>query len=67
MYENIQWSYIKGTNKGYILLSTGKVFSKDKCDFLKQQKTATGTIFYRLKFDDGIHTISLNKLLKENF
>ena len=64
----IQWSYVKNTNKNYILLNTGKVFSKYTCDYITPYLNKNNTLFYRLKFADGItRSVSVNTLLKEHF
>ena len=66
--QNIRWNWVKDTDHGYIITSTGKVFSRVKADYIKPQINETGVIFYRLKFSDGkTRVVSLNTLLKEAF
>ena len=66
--QKMRWNWVKDTDHGYIITSSGKVFSRYNCDYIKPQINETGVLFYRLKFSDGkIRVVSLNKLLKEAF
>ena len=63
----IEWTYVKNTDNKYIILSTGKIFSARKCDYITPYLNKNNTLFYRLKFADGIRSVSVNTLLKEHF
>lgn len=68
MTENqIKWSYIIGTNKSYILLNNGKIFSKFRCDYITPYTNKNGTLFYKLRYQDGTRIVSINTLLKQHF
>ena len=68
MTENqIKWTYIIGTNKEYILLNNGKIFSKFRCDYITPYTNKNGTLFYKLRYFDGTRIVSINTLLKQHF
>lgn len=63
----VQWNYVKNTNNKYIVLSTGKIFSAEKCDYITPYKNGNNTLFYKLVFNDGVRSVSINSLLEEHF
>ena len=64
----IQWTFIKGTDKRYILLSTGKIFCSRKCDYITPYRNDNNTLFYKLIYSDGSRRcISIKTLLEEHF
>lgn len=63
----VQWTYVKNTNKNYIILNTGKIFSKFTCEFISPFRNNNNTLFYKLVFNDGVRSVSINSLLEEHF
>lgn len=65
--QMMRWNWVKDTDHGYIITSTGKVFSRYSADYIKPQMNEQGVIFYSLKINGKMQSISLNRLLKEAF
>lgn len=63
----VQFTYVKNTNNNYIILNTGKIFSKFTCDYITPYTNKNGTIFYKLRYVDGVRVVSINSLLEEHF
>lgn len=64
-----EWCYIENTGKRYILTNTGKVFSANKCDYLKPFINSNFMYKIKIKYDYNSKavTVSLYKLLHEYF
>ena len=68
--QNVQWCFIEGTQRKYIITSKGKVFSKSKCNYLKPYINSNFNYKVNLTFygyNKATRSVSIYRLLEKYF
>ena len=68
--ENVQWCFIEGTQRKYIITNRGKVFSKSKCGYLKPYINSNFNYKVNLTFygyNKVTRSVTIYRLLEKYF